>query len=196
MNALFWRPTGMRKSYLLFIAAAAYAVNAGCARPAEAIPVEKKSIRGAVKKINRTENEWAKVLTPEQFQVLRRQGTERAFTGAYHDHHEKGTYLCAACKLPLFSSATKFESGTGWPSYYKPVDAANVEKITDSSHGMSRVEVRCARCGSHLGHVFDDGPRGPGAGADTRSSSHSADGPRPTGLRYCINSVSLLFQKE
>jgi len=129
------------------------------------------------KKIEKTETEWQKILTAEQFYVLRKQGTERPFTGKYHNHHEKGTYLCAACKLPLFSSQTKFESGTGWPSYFQPIKAENIEEITDTSHGMTRVEVRCGRCGGHLGHVFDDGPR-------------------PTNLRYCINSVSLEFEKK
>lgn len=128
-------------------------------------------------KITKSEAEWQKILTPEQFYILRKQGTERPFTGKYHDHHEKGIYICAACKTPLFDSATKFESGTGWPSYYQPVNATNVEELSDSSHGMVRTEVRCGKCGGHLGHVFDDGPK-------------------PTGLRYCINSASLDFQKK
>jgi peptide-methionine (R)-S-oxide reductase len=127
-------------------------------------------------KVEKTNDEWRKELTPEQYHVLREAGTERAFTGAFWDHHEKGIYHCAACGLALFSSDTKFDSGTGWPSYYSPVAKANVIKETDRSFGMSRTEVRCRRCGSHLGHVFDDGPR-------------------PTGLRYCINSISLKFEK-
>lgn len=150
----------------------------------------------AAKKIVKSDAEWKKLLTDEQYYILRGQGTERAFTGKYHDHHEKGTYLCAGCRLPLFSSATKFDSGTGWPSFFAPVNSQNVEELRDQSHGMVRTEVRCGRCGGHLGHVFDDGPRGPEAGADRRSSSRQPDGPRPTGLRYCINSVALIFLKD
>ena len=127
-------------------------------------------------KVEKTDDEWRKELTPEQYHVLREAGTERAFTGAYWDHHEKGVYHCAACGLALFSSDTKFDSGTGWPSYYAPISEGNIIKETDRSFGMSRTEVKCRRCGSHLGHVFDDGPR-------------------PTGLRYCMNSVSLKFEK-
>jgi peptide-methionine (R)-S-oxide reductase len=127
-----------------------------------------------IQKIVKTEDEWKKLLTPEQFKVLRKEGTERAFTGALWNNHEKGTYVCAACGLPLFSSETKFESGTGWPSFWQPINPHNVETREDSSFFMARTEVHCARCGGHLGHVFTDGPR-------------------PTGLRYCMNSVSLKF---
>jgi peptide-methionine (R)-S-oxide reductase len=122
--------------------------------------------------IEKTDAEWRAELTPEQYQVLRHAGTEPAFTGKYWDVHDDGTYHCAACHAALFSSDTKFESGSGWPSFTQPLVAEAVELIEDRTHGMVRTEVRCKRCGSHLGHVFPDGPR-------------------PTGLRFCMNSASL-----
>ncbi|MFL5827646.1 MAG: peptide-methionine (R)-S-oxide reductase MsrB [Thermoleophilaceae bacterium] len=123
-------------------------------------------------KVTKSEEQWREELTPEQYEVLRLKGTERPFTGIYNDEKSPGTYRCAACGSELFTSDTKFESGTGWPSFYEPAANDAVETHEDSSHGMRRIEVTCATCGSHLGHVFPDGPA-------------------PTGLRYCINSASL-----
>lgn len=128
-------------------------------------------------KILRTEEEWKKILTPEQYRVLREKGTERAFTGEYWDHFEEGVYKCAGCGAELFSSDTKFDSHCGWPSYFTPLAGDRVIYKEDRSFGMIRTEVLCAKCGGHLGHVFDDGPE-------------------PTGLRYCINSVSLIFERR
>jgi len=124
-----------------------------------------------------TDEGWRERLDPLQFDVARKGGTERAFTGIYWDNHEDGTYRCVACGQALFSSDTKFDSGTGWPSFWEPLDDDRVTLIRDTSHGMIRTEVRCSRCGSHLGHVFEDGPN-------------------PTGLRYCMNSASLDLDKD
>ncbi len=127
--------------------------------------------------IMKTEEEWKKILTPEQYRILREKGTERAFTGEYWNHHSEGEYHCAGCGAPLFESSSKFDSGCGWPSYFKPAQDNAVTEHLDKSHGMIRTEVTCSKCGGHLGHVFTDGPA-------------------PTGLRYCINSASIKFVPE
>lgn len=125
----------------------------------------------------RSDKEWKKILTPDEFAVLRLEGTERPDSGEYTKNHRKGTYYCAACGLALFRSETKFDSGTGWPSFYQAINKKNVKEKSDTSLDEVRIEVECARCGGHLGHVFDDGPK-------------------PTGLRYCMNSISLRFKAD
>lgn len=127
-------------------------------------------------RIKKTEAEWRELLTPEQFHIMRGKGTEPAFSGPLNSNHADGSYRCAACDAPLFESDKKFDSGSGWPSFWLPVSPEAIEAREDSSHGMRRVEVTCARCGAHLGHLFPDGPR-------------------PTGMRYCINSASLQFEE-
>jgi peptide-methionine (R)-S-oxide reductase len=123
-----------------------------------------------------SESEWKQKLSAEEYRVLREKGTERPYSGEYEEHYEAGVYVCKGCNAPLFSSSTKFDAGCGWPSFYNAVEKSGIREVPDYSHGMQRIEVQCARCGGHLGHVFPDGPK-------------------PTGLRYCINSVSLGFVK-
>ena len=128
-------------------------------------------------KVKKSEAEWRVQLDPHAFQVLRLKGTERAFTGRFWNHWQAGTYRCGGCGEPLFRSQTKFDAGCGWPSFFEPLDGAHLESVRDTSHGMVRIEVRCKRCGGHLGHVFPDGPK-------------------PTGLRYCINSVAIVHEAD
>ena len=131
----------------------------------------------SLKKVTKTNAAWKKILTTEQYRILRAKGTERPYDNKFNDNHKKGNYFCAGCKLPLFSSKTKFNSGTGWPSFYAPINSNRIREVVDKSLGMVRGEIICARCEGHLGHLFDDGPN-------------------PTGLRYCMNSASLLFKES
>ena len=163
------------KFAVTLIALALFGALALVAAVAPAPKAEKKGSNAVIEKVVKTEDEWKKILTPEQFQVLRKHGTERAFTSPLNDNHQKGVFVCAACGLTLYSSDQKFESGTGWPSFWAPIDPSHIGTTVDRSFFQTRTEVHCARCGGHLGHVFEDGPK-------------------PTGLRYCMNGVSLKFE--
>tara|TARA_Y100001980_G_C14556892_1_gene352445 strand:- start:6148 stop:6660 length:513 start_codon:yes stop_codon:yes gene_type:complete len=161
----------MRYTYITIFTIALFMSITSCAQQKVG---EKKISFPEEEKIELSDSEWKSRLTEEEFEVLRNKGTEYAFTGKYWNNKKEGVYTCAGCQLPLFDSSTKFRSGTGWPSFYQPINEINVAEEKDTSYGMVRTEVLCARCGGHLGHVFPDGPK-------------------PTKLRYCINSVSLNF---
>ena len=156
------------------LAAAALALLAAAALAGDEKPKDETTKEKSA--VTKNDDQWKQELSPEQYKVLRCSATEAPFTGQYYDHHETGTYLCAGCGAPLFSSSAKYESGSGWPSYFQPINDAALRQKKDLSGGMVRVEITCAKCGGHLGHLFPDGPK-------------------PTGMRYCINSAALDFRK-
>jgi peptide-methionine (R)-S-oxide reductase len=165
----------MKLAVSIFAVALVLAGIAGIALAAGPAAAPPKGNNTVIEKIEKPDAEWKKLLTAEQYNVLRKEGTERAFTSPLNNIHEKGTFVCAACGLALFSEDQKFDSGTGWPSFWAPIDPTHITTKTDSSFFQVRTEVRCARCGGHLGHVFSDGPK-------------------PTGLRYCMNGVAMKFE--
>lgn len=164
----------MKNSILLI---ASLITFSACGQKPKAEKSNTEKPASSVEKIEKSESEWKKVLTADEYYILREKGTERAFTSDLLNIKDKGTYVCAACQLPLFQSETKFKSGTGWPSFYEPINKENVAEESDRAYGMVRTEILCARCDGHLGHVFPDGPK-------------------PTGLRYCINGAALKFEKK